>query len=42
MAIETIYTAIEKITLTKVEFSQFTPELGFRKTIQWTDPDLDP
>ena len=41
MIVETIYITIKKITLRKKEVCQLYPELGFRKTVQWTDPDPD-
>ena len=42
MIVETIYIAIKKITLRRKEVCQLYPELGFRKTVQWTDPVPDP
>ena len=42
MIVETIYIAIKKITLRRKEVCQLYPELGFRKTVQWTDLDPDP
>ena len=42
MIVETIYIAIKKITLRRKEVCQLYPELGFQKTVQWTDPDPDP
>ena len=41
MIVETIYIAIKKITLRRKEVCQLYLELGFRKTIQWTDPNPD-
>ena len=42
MIVETIYITIKKITLRRKEVCQLYPELGFRKTVQWMDPDPDP
>ena len=42
MIVETIYIAIKKITLRRKEVCQLYPELGFQKTVQWTDLDPDP
>ena len=42
MIVETIYIAIKKIMLRRKEVCQLYLELGFRKTVQWTDSDPDP